>query len=684
MSRQANCPNCGGPIEFKLGSSAAMICPYCRHSVMRTDRDLQSLGKVADLVPTAPEMVVGDMGTVNGEEFVAGGRLQLDHGRGPWDEWYVELTRSRRWAWLAKAQGRWYLTFPVEASGLPGWEQLEVGRQGQLPGVDTPLTVSERGGSALLSAEGELPFAAVPGDSGRYTDLVGPQGRFATIDYGDGTSPPQLYAGNELDHGALTFTKSALGPRPVEKVQAERLRCPTCGAPVPILAPEITERTSCESCFSLLDYSSGKLAFLKQLEQERSEPMVPLGSVGTLYGLEHTVIGMLERSTSDRLLEMAANLPPDATAWLTENNDAALDEVPGTYGTYTWREYLLHTEQGYRWLLEDGRHFTYIEPISAGDVTHAGNAPSYRGASYKPFNKAIAVVTYVVGEFYWKVERGEAVRAQDYIAPPTMLSMELSSSEVHWSYGRYTPIEEIWSAFDLPGRPPPQNGVAPAQPNPRNLRFAAGAAAVFIALLGILFVVMSASGPSPQKLVDHAMTMPLAPDSEMAKKGGATAAGGVSLDELALSTNPSFTKPFDVPSDARALDVTLNATLRDEWIGVAVALIDQKTGKATEWSMEIDAFASGIATYPVAKSKQETLAPVTPGRYVMRLDPRWVARGKEERAAPTASLSVAVAAGDPGNICCCGGSAILLLLPLFWAWMRRRQFESQRWENSNL
>ena len=48
--RQGSCPNCGGPIEFKLGSSAALVCPWCRHSVVRTDRDLRSFGKVADLV----------------------------------------------------------------------------------------------------------------------------------------------------------------------------------------------------------------------------------------------------------------------------------------------------------------------------------------------------------------------------------------------------------------------------------------------------------------------------------------------------------------------------------------------------------------------------------------------------------------------------------------------------------
>ncbi len=43
----------------------------------------------------------------------------------------------------------------------------------------------------MVSAEGELPFAVTPDESGRYADLSGPGGIFATIDYGDGSEPPR-------------------------------------------------------------------------------------------------------------------------------------------------------------------------------------------------------------------------------------------------------------------------------------------------------------------------------------------------------------------------------------------------------------------------------------------------------------------------------------------------------------
>ena len=36
------------------------------------------------------------------------------------------------------------------------------------------------------------------------------------------------------------------------------------------------------------------------------------------------------------------------------------------------------------------------------------------------------MVEFVKGEFYWRVEQGETVRAIDYVAAPLMLSQEIT------------------------------------------------------------------------------------------------------------------------------------------------------------------------------------------------------------------------------------------------------------------
>ena len=67
------------------------------------------------------------------------------------------------------------------------------------------------------------------------------------------------------------------------------------------------------------------------------------------------------------------------------------------------------------------------------------------------------------GEFYWRVEQGETVRAIDYVAAPVMLSQEVTANEVNWSAGVYMTNAEIEKAFGVSDLPKPW-GVAPNQP----------------------------------------------------------------------------------------------------------------------------------------------------------------------------------------------------------------------------
>src|SRR5712692_10699179 len=123
MSVKVNCPGCGGPIEFKIGSAMVTICPYCRSVVARGDRQLENLGKVADLVETDSVLAVGLKGRYQGVPFELTGRTQLRHqAGGVWDEWYAAFADGR-WGWLAEAQGRFYLTFekPAPAKTIPSF-----------------------------------------------------------------------------------------------------------------------------------------------------------------------------------------------------------------------------------------------------------------------------------------------------------------------------------------------------------------------------------------------------------------------------------------------------------------------------------------------------------------------------------------------------------------------------------
>ncbi|MGD8861219.1 MAG: DUF4178 domain-containing protein [Myxococcales bacterium] len=634
--RKADCPNCGGPIEFKLGSSAACVCPYCRFSVVRGAGDLEAIGKIADLVPTAPIMVVGDSGEIQGRRFRVGGRLQLDHGKGPWDEWYVEL-QDGRWGWLAKAQGRFYLTHPIEGASVPAWDEVSPGAQVALPAAgDARWTVTERGGSALVSAEGELPFPAVPMSSGRYADLEGPDGLFATIDYGDGSEPPQLYVGRQIPGDQITVRETALGPRPEEKVAAERLRCPNCGAPVDIHVPETTERAACGSCQSLLDYESGALHYVRTLQQRRLEPLIPLGSEGVLKGEKLIVIGHMERGVQ---------------------SEGVL---------YTWNEYLLHGERGYRFLTEDGGHFVLMRPASAGDVREGMGSATYRGKKFRAFTSGETRVRSVVGEFYWQVEVGDRAHTADFVAPPRILSVERSDQEVIWSEGEYVSGAEVWRGLKLPGSPPPARGVSPCQPNPISLRWSATVAAVLLLALFALATTLEWSGGG------ETVSQPL-------KMLRVTDKGKTPADTVVYS------KPFEVAHGPTTLGLELRTNASNAWVAVAAALINQDTNEVREFFVQAEEWhgrTGGESWSEGSPNETEYLGGLQAGRYVLRYATQWGREGGVMRGSPPEATMHATI-GERSSMCCVG-SGVLLLLPFMLALVRKVTFEAKRWSQSDM
>src|SRR5262245_6490928 len=138
-SLQANCPSCGGPVEFKAGSTIVVVCPFCRSAVARTDRALEDLAKVAEVAESQSPLKIGLKGRYKDTRFELTRRAQLKHELGgTWDEWYA--TFSNGWVgWLAEAQGRFYLTFyqPLpEGVALPTFSDLQPGQT--VPAIPNP------------------------------------------------------------------------------------------------------------------------------------------------------------------------------------------------------------------------------------------------------------------------------------------------------------------------------------------------------------------------------------------------------------------------------------------------------------------------------------------------------------------------------------------------------------------
>jgi hypothetical protein len=83
---------------------------------------------------------------------------------------------------------------------------------------------------------------------------------------------------------------------------------------------------------------------------------------------------------------------------------------------------------------------------------------------YAIFLRGRAVVKYVKGEFYWRVQKGDTVAVADYVAPPYMISIEKDDQEITVAQGEYLEPEEVAKAFGV--WVPDKSGVAPNQPPP--------------------------------------------------------------------------------------------------------------------------------------------------------------------------------------------------------------------------
>jgi Domain of unknown function (DUF4178) len=486
------------------------VCASCNFAIQRTDRGVDSLGKVADLVPIDSPLKLFAEGHQGHESFLLVGMAQIRHEAGGiWQEWYAKLDGGQ-WGWLAEAQGRYYLTY--EEPWLSAPSTATVGDKIDVPigGTTKPMTVGEVTSATYASARGELPYRLVPNETFRYADLSDGEGTFATIDFGDASEPPKLYVGKQVSIEELQITGGEVGPSQDAAIKSTALTCPVCSAPVTVRAPGESLRVVCEHCNTLLDTSSGALAILGKLAQKAS-PRIPLGSQGTFSEGEVSVIGYVQRSA----------------------------QIEGDW--WPFDEYLLYAPKlGFRWLVQSDGHWSYVQPIATGAVEFSKNGVLYDKVQLARYQQATLRVDQVLGEFYWQVQTGEEVSSEDFIAPPAMVSREYTDKEENWSLSTYLSEREVQHAFgdkDLALGSP--MSIAPNQPDAWKSASAVMALA-FMALI-VIGLVFAMSAKNEVKL------------SKEVSLGGGPGPGTVPLPAPSISVTMSDPKSVPECAEYQAL-----------------------------------------------------------------------------------------------------------------------------------
>jgi hypothetical protein len=166
---------------------------------VRRDLDLEKVGMVSDLPPTASPIQLGTEGTFDGDAFVVVGRIVYQYERGGWNEWHLRTIRGTS-AWLSDAQGDLAISTPAKKSvALPAADALEVGQSYTID--DIIFRVASLTRARYAGIEGELPFTTWDRSESLFADLDtagdGDRLRFATIDYSD--DAPVAYVGTYVE-----------------------------------------------------------------------------------------------------------------------------------------------------------------------------------------------------------------------------------------------------------------------------------------------------------------------------------------------------------------------------------------------------------------------------------------------------------------------------------------------------
>jgi len=648
--RVLDCPQCGAPVKLRSAAAVFTVCEHCRSMVVVKGASAEAIGEMATLPPDLSPFQIGTRGEWKGRGFEIVGRVRVEWAEGSWNEWCI-LYNATITGWLAEAQGLLMVSFATEIDHPLSADARDyvAGKQLQINGQR--WTVNDVKQVTCRASEGELPMAATPASKRLSVDLFSANSGFASVELADGGA--EIYIGEYAAFDELKFAN--LRPVPgwnaevaQEKNQTTALSCPSCGAPVQLRAVGLSMSVVCGSCATVIDTSTPQCKVIQRvgIAVRDLAPLLSLGQRGKLFDVDYEVIGFVKREDK----------------------------------TSNWSEFLLFNPwQGFRWLVTYQGHWSFIERVPAlADVQ--ANVVECEGRDYKFYTKGRASVVGVLGEFYWKVQRGERAEVFDYIAPPYILSKEVypGLNEFTWSRGKYVEPGVIAKAFGL-AKPTLPVDIYLNQPNPyyeswRDIRLVA-----FAALLLLIFVQVRASRGHPEISVANErfifQKMAASPPPSPADPTAADLANATPADPSKTFTTPHFT----LAGGEQRVNIDAAADVDNNWIDLDLRLVNVNTNASFPAFVELSYYHGSDEDGPWSEgsySSSVSIPSVPPGEYFLSVEP-----GVDTQTTRV-PFSVRVRSGG----LFASNFIVMLLCVLFYPAMlfwRRHTFEAERWSEAD-
>ncbi len=339
----------------------------------------------------------------------------------------------------------------------------------------------------------------------------------------------------------MTEMEASAAHHEVRKGKPKTFSCPNCAGSVTIHAVGHSVSAICAYCSSVIDVSNENLKILQTAHTRIRPTLLTLGKKGVLKGIHWEIIGYMEKSN------------------LT--------------GYFRWDEYLLYNPyHGFRFLMQNNGHWTLFKVLKKA-INETGDSSEIKldGKKYKRFEQTHTKVAYVKGEFYWRARTDEESVVTDYIAPPYMLSISQNDEEINIALGEYIDAKTIETAFALTETMPHRSGIAPNQLG----RFTWDEVANlwFTAIIGIMlaFVIQLITSASADNATVYSTHFDITP---------------------AEKSQTLSTESFTLPKKSNLL-ITSNSPLKDEWLELNLALVNEQDDTVLEATQAIE-FYTGM------------------------------------------------------------------------------------------
>lgn len=356
------------------------------------------------------------------------------------------------------------------------------------------------------------------------------------------------------------------------------LSCPSCAGTILLHMPGQSIAAVCSSCSTVLDTTSGSAEIIKKYsEKAHIQPEIPFGVKGELFGNKWMCLGLIVKKE---------------TKW-----------------GFKWKEYLLfNPKEGFRWLTESDGHWSIVttlpkKPVEDFDyeMFFYGHAClSHQGRNFRLYHRGEAEVDYCLGEFYWRVQKGQKLRFADYVRPGESITIETESAEQVSSYAIYLEPEVVRKAFNLKSISQPMK-VSPVQPGGYESQWKEVKTQwMYFSIILLLMFIFSSVGSESKYL-------------------GATqqsyyAGSAAEVKKLAV---------FNIPS-TQNIEFKLKAPVSNNWLEVNYTLVNKKTGDSFDFDQGVEYYFGRDSDGNWSEGSQESyklLSSIPPGSYELLAQP---------------------------------------------------------------